>query len=81
MYANEGIRCNAICPGGVETNIGLGLRAPSEFGLQRTSSGMNLNPRFGKADEVAEVAVFLGSDAASFINGTTITVDGGWTAF
>jgi NAD(P)-dependent dehydrogenase (short-subunit alcohol dehydrogenase family) len=81
MYATEGIRCNAICPGGIETNIGLGLRAPSQFGLERASSGMTLNPRYGKAEEVAEVAVFLGSDGASFINGTTITVDGGWTAF
>lgn len=81
MYATKGIRCNAICPGGIETNIGVGLRAPSTFGMEKAGSGTVLSPRFGTAEEVASVAVFLGSDEASFINGTTITVDGGWTAF
>lgn len=81
MYATQGIRCNAICPGGIETNIGVGLRTPSEFGLGKVQGGISLSPRFGKANEVASVAVFLGSEDSSFINGTTITVDGGWTAF
>ncbi|MCL2492706.1 MAG: SDR family oxidoreductase [Clostridiales bacterium] len=81
MYATKGIRCNAICPGGIETNIGIGLRAPSQFGMEKVSAGVALSPRFGKAEEVAEVALFLASDEASFVNGTTITVDGGWTAF
>ncbi len=81
MYATKGIRCNAICPGAVETNIGLGLRAPSAFGLEQTGKGVASNPRQGKPEEVASVAVFLASDEASFINGTTVTVDGGWTAF
>lgn len=81
MYANHGIRCNAICPGGVETNIGVGLRTPSQFGMERAGKGTMLSPRFGSAEEVASVAVFLGSDEASFVNGTAITVDGGWTAF
>lgn len=81
MYATKGIRCNAICPGGIETNIGLGLRAPSSFGLERATSGIGSNPRNGSAEEVAKVALFLASDESSFVNGTTITVDGGWTAF
>jgi len=81
MYAQKGIRCNAICPGGVETNIGVGLRAPSQFGLEKAGAGTLLSPRFGKAEEIASVALFLASDAASFVNGTTVTVDGGWTAF
>lgn len=81
MYARKGIRCNAICPGGVETNIGMGLRHPSEYGIGVIKDGLNLSPRLGKAEEVARVAVFLGSEDSSFINGTTITVDGGWTAF
>ena len=81
MYATKGIRCNAICPGGIETNIGIGLRAPSQMGLEVAGKGMTLSPRMGSAEEVASVAVFLGSDESSFVNGTTITVDGGWTAF
>lgn len=81
MYATKGIRCNAICPGSIETNIGVGLRAPSQFGLERATSGVVANPRNGSAEEVAKVALFLASDESSFVNGTTITVDGGWTAF
>lgn len=81
MYATKGIRCNAICPGGIETNIGVGLRASSEFGMERATSGIGSNPRNGSAEEVAKVALFLASDESSFVNGTTVTVDGGWTAF
>lgn len=81
MYATQGIRCNAICPGGIDTNIGVGLRASSEFGMERATSGIGSNPRNGSAEEVAKVALFLASDESSFVNGTTVTVDGGWTAF
>ncbi|WP_080801282.1 SDR family oxidoreductase [Arabiibacter massiliensis] len=81
MYATKGIRCNAICPGSIETNIGVGLSAASEFGMERATSGIGSNPRNGSAEEVAKVALFLASDESSFVNGTTVTVDGGWTAF
>lgn len=81
MYATKGIRCNAICPGSIETNIGVGLRAPSQFGFERATTGVVLSPRTGSAEEVAKVAVFLACDESSFVNGTTVTVDGGWTAF
>jgi NAD(P)-dependent dehydrogenase (short-subunit alcohol dehydrogenase family) len=47
----------------------------------RIFSGMALNPRTGEADEIAEAALFLASDAASFINGTILVVDGGWSAY
>ncbi|HAX51517.1 SDR family oxidoreductase [Muricomes intestini] len=82
MYATKGIRCNAICPGGVDTEIGAaGVTHPSQFGLERAMSGMGTNPRSGSPDELANVALFLASDDSSFVNGTTITVDGGWTAY
>ncbi|WP_334104173.1 SDR family oxidoreductase [Muricomes intestini] len=42
---------------------------------------MGTNPRSGSPDELANVALFLASDDSSFVNGTTITVDGGWTAY
>jgi NAD(P)-dependent dehydrogenase (short-subunit alcohol dehydrogenase family) len=83
MYALKNIRCNAICPGAVATEIG-----NSEFmkninmeGVQRTGIGMPLNPRTGEASEIAKVAVFLASDDASFVNGQCIAVDGGWRAY
>lgn len=43
--------------------------------------GMGLSPRTGEANEIAQVALFLASDESSFVNATTITVDGGWTAY
>lgn len=80
MYAQKGIRCNAIAPGAVETNIGSSIKNVNEFGMSRAQIAQNVIPRTGKPEEVARVALFLASDDASFINGQIVTVDGGWTA-
>lgn len=81
QYANKGIRCNAIAPGGVETNIGTTMNNPDQFGMERAMSGMNSNPRMGQSEEIAKVALFLASDDSSFVNGAVITADAGWTAY
>jgi NAD(P)-dependent dehydrogenase (short-subunit alcohol dehydrogenase family) len=81
QYANLGIRCNAIAPGGVNTNIGTTINTPNPFGIERVMAGMNLNPRTGEPEEIAKIALFLASDDASFVNGTVITADAGWTAY
>ncbi|MBQ4900898.1 SDR family oxidoreductase [Paenibacillus sp. Marseille-P2973] len=81
MYATEGIRCNAIAPGGVETNIGASMQGISQFGFGKQQLGMEINPRVGKPEEIAKVALFLASDESSFVNGTVITADAGWTAY
>lgn len=81
QYAKSGIRCNAIAPGAVNTTIGLTLKNPNPFGIEKAMSGIGINPRSGEAVEIAEVALFLASDASSFVNGTVITADGGWTAY
>lgn len=80
MYAQKGIRCNAIAPGGVETNIGSSIKNINEFGAGRTKVVQDVMPRAGQAGEIAQVALFLASDESSFVNGTVITADGGWTA-
>ncbi len=80
MYAADGIRCNIICPGAVETAIGLGGE-PNAFGLARLQLGMGTMPRVAKPEEIASVAAFLASDEASYVNGAVIVVDGGWTAY
>ncbi|WP_404293816.1 SDR family oxidoreductase [Cytobacillus kochii] len=80
MYAKEGIRCNAIAPGGVATNIGTALKQPNEFGMSRTQLASAVMPRVGTPEEIAKVALFLASDESSFVNGTVITADAGWTA-
>ena len=80
MYATKGIRCNAIAPGGVNTNIGKNIQA-NKFGQERCVSGGSNMPRMGEADEIAKTALFLACEDASFLNGSIITADGGWTAY
>ncbi|MFJ7678567.1 SDR family oxidoreductase [Peribacillus sp. NPDC097224] len=80
MYANKGIRCNAIAPGAVMTNITAGMKNLNEFGSSRTKIPQSVIPRAGQSEEIAKVALFLGSDDSSFVNGTVITADAGWTA-
>ena len=81
QYAKLGIRCNAIAPGGVNTNIGMGSSVPIEFGLDKVMPGMGVMPRVGEPAEIAAVALFLASDDSSFVIGTVITADAGWTAY
>ncbi|GAA0433276.1 MAG: SDR family oxidoreductase [Bacillota bacterium] len=80
MYADKGIRCNAIAPGGVATNIGASMKNVNELGASRTKAGQAVMPRAGQPEEIANVALFLASEDSSFINGTVITADAGWTA-
>ncbi|MHA6481641.1 SDR family oxidoreductase [Paenibacillus sp. strain BS8-2] len=81
QYAVKNIRCNAIAPGGVATNIATSINAPNEFGMGRAMVGMGINPRTGTPEEIAKVALFLASDDSSFVNGTVVTADAGWTAY
>lgn len=81
QYAKLGIRCNAIAPGGVNTNIGATITSPNKLGMERAMLGIGLNPRAGEPEEIAKVALFLASDESSFINGTVVVADAGWTAY
>jgi NAD(P)-dependent dehydrogenase (short-subunit alcohol dehydrogenase family) len=80
-YVAKGVRCNAICPGTVQTpslddriaSLGGGSDA-RQFFLQRQPTG-----RFGSADEIASLAVYLASDESAFTTGTINIVDGGWS--
>ncbi|MDX5337781.1 MAG: SDR family oxidoreductase, partial [Cyclobacteriaceae bacterium] len=80
MYAKKGIRSNVIAPGGVNTNI-MKDAQPDEEGAALCSSGAGSMPRMGEPEEIAQVALFLASDASSFVNGEVLTADGGWTAY
>lgn len=81
MYATSGIRCNAICPGGVDTEIGVNIQAPSEFGMGRVMTGTASAPRNGTAEEVANIALFLANKESSLINGVALAADAGWLAY
>jgi NAD(P)-dependent dehydrogenase (short-subunit alcohol dehydrogenase family) len=80
MYGPKGIRCNAIAPGGVNTNIMEGSN-PNKFGMERMNTGTGSNIRTAEPLEIAELALFLASDKASNVNGACIVADGGWTAY
>jgi NAD(P)-dependent dehydrogenase (short-subunit alcohol dehydrogenase family) len=72
------VRVNAIAPGVFRTALNQKLLDETERGrefLLRTPM-----KRFGNVDELAGAAIFLASDAASFVNGEVITVDGGFLA-
>lgn len=82
MYAKKNIRCNAICPGAVTTEIGTSefMKTINMDWARVAGISQALNPRMGDPSEIAKVAVFLVSDDASFVNGECLVVDGGWTA-
>jgi NAD(P)-dependent dehydrogenase (short-subunit alcohol dehydrogenase family) len=83
LFAKQGIQCNCIAPGAVETSIGLSIDQSkiTELVKDRIFSGMILNPRMAEPIEIAHIALFLASDKSSFINGAVIVCDGGWTAY
>ncbi|PRX64029.1 NAD(P)-dependent dehydrogenase (short-subunit alcohol dehydrogenase family) [Cohnella sp. SGD-V74] len=80
MYAQKGIRCNAIAPGATITNIASTMTNINEFGASRTKVTQGVIPRAGQPEEIAQVALFLASDESSFVNGAVIAADAGWTA-
>jgi NAD(P)-dependent dehydrogenase (short-subunit alcohol dehydrogenase family) len=78
--ADWGIRSNVIQPGFIETDMTAAMTAnPAARQMsQRTFDHSILLRRAGKAEEIANTALFLASDESSYITGTDIVVDGGW---
>lgn len=80
-FVTKGIRCNAICPGTVETpSLDGRMRAQGDYETARAAF-IARQPigRIGKPEEVAELIVYLASDAAGFMTGSILTIDGGWS--
>ena len=81
-HAAHGIRANTVCPGPIETPMLRGTFAAAgdaHAAAEREALFKARNPmgRFGRADEIADTALFLLSDTASYINGVALPVDGG----
>jgi 2-keto-3-deoxy-L-fuconate dehydrogenase len=80
-FVRQGIRCNVICPGTVQSPslderlaaTGDAAKARAEF-VSRQPMG-----RIAKAEEIAELALYLASDASAFTTGATHIIDGGWS--
>jgi NAD(P)-dependent dehydrogenase (short-subunit alcohol dehydrogenase family) len=76
QYAKRGIRVNAVCPGVIRTPMSQqGIDANPQF--EESAITRNPSGRFGKPEEIAEAVVWLCSDAASFVTGHAMSVDGG----
>jgi len=71
-YGAGGVRVNALLPGGTDTPI-----APQDDGVRAMIAERHALKRMGKPEEVARAALFLASDAASFVTGTALRADGG----
>jgi NAD(P)-dependent dehydrogenase (short-subunit alcohol dehydrogenase family) len=77
-YARQGVRCNALCPGPIETPLLLALLSDEEK-KQRRFVHIPMG-RLGRAEELAKAALFLASDDSSYMTGASLIVDGGITA-
>ncbi|MFC6863057.1 SDR family oxidoreductase [Halomicroarcula sp. GCM10025817] len=79
---DDGVRVNAIHPGGIQTRIG-GEVEDEEAAAQQTQQFTRMVPlgRYGQPEDVAGAATFLASDLASYITGESLVVDGGWTSW
>ena len=82
-YRLNNIRCNAICPGGINTE----MTDPAMFatadqkGLQNAMLSMHFGTRSAEAFEIADIALFLASDEAAVVNGAVFAADSGLTSF
>ncbi|KRR21252.1 SDR family oxidoreductase [Bradyrhizobium retamae] len=81
-FADDGVRVNAIAPGAIDTPMlrRSFARHTHPDPVREASRNRHAMKRFGKAEEVAETALHLASDASSFTTGTVMVVDGGWLA-
>jgi NAD(P)-dependent dehydrogenase (short-subunit alcohol dehydrogenase family) len=77
-YASQGVRVNAICPGGVDTPMVAGLQ--QREGMQEQFAAAHPLGRLGTADDIASMAIYLASDESSWVTGSIFTIDGGRTA-
>jgi meso-butanediol dehydrogenase / (S,S)-butanediol dehydrogenase / diacetyl reductase len=78
QYGSQGIRCNAVAPGVIDTPMTEQRLQDQRF--RRLNTEMTPHQRLGTVDDVASTVAFLCSPGGSFINGQTIVVDGGWSS-
>jgi NAD(P)-dependent dehydrogenase (short-subunit alcohol dehydrogenase family) len=74
QYGKQGIRCNAILPGLILTQLSRAMLPPETLAMLEKHT---LMPRLGQPEDIAKALVFLASDDASFVTGQLFSVDGG----
>ena len=77
MYAGQNIRCNVLCPGGVETEVMNSQTNISQFGMGRIMAGLDRSIHAGKAEDIAAGVLYMAGDESRFMNGATLVLDGG----
>lgn len=78
-YAKQGVRCNAICPGGVQTDLVKNFSAPDDVDFNLMARYMPLT-EMAEAEDVANSVLFLASNDARHLNGVALPLDGGVSA-
>lgn len=78
-YARWNVRVNCICPGVIHTAMVERITGGGDEVLERLKR-MQPMPRVGEAEDIARIALFLASDESTFVTGSALTVDGGYTA-
>lgn len=79
-YARQGIRVNAVSPGGIETPMLHRFTGGPGTDFFNQLAGLHPIGRLGRPEEIAEAVLWLCSEKASFVTGLSLTADGGWTA-
>ncbi len=84
-FVTKGVRCNALCPGTVETpSLGdrIAVQSDGELTVEKVRSPFIARQpmgRLGKAEEIAAAALYLASDESAFMTGQALIIDGGWS--
>lgn len=77
-FCSQGIRCNCIQPGTIDTPS-LNVRLGSDIEVRKMFESRSPVGRFGTAEEIAMLAVYLASDESDFVNGSEMVIDGAWS--
>lgn len=81
QYGPQNIRCNAIAPAQIETGFAASMENIDHFGMEVATRGVNLLPKAGTIEDIANIAIFLASKESAYINGVTLAADAGWSAY
>lgn len=77
MYTDNKIRCNVICPGGVETEVMNSQTNINQMGMDRIMAGLDNSIPQGQPEDISSAVLFAASDDAKFMTGAVMVIDGG----
>src|SRR5699024_7053749 len=81
QYGVDNIRCTTIAPGQLQTGFAAAMDNVDQAGMKSAVRAVNLIPKPGEVQDIANIALFLASEESSYINGVVLTADDGWSAY